>query len=86
MLNVNLLNRGYLESELEKVSLLELAEGLVERMKETVPYYEQGQRIMVELETFKDGVKHFVSAIFSILESEDGEAEEVSVEFESLNV
>ncbi|QAV99075.1 hypothetical protein ES969_02790 [Bacillus subtilis] len=87
MLNVNLLNRAYLESELEKVGLLRLAETFIEKLLETVPYYEQGQRILLESESpLKDGIIRFVSAVFFIPESEDEEeeTEEVNVEFEIL--
>ncbi|MED2970155.1 hypothetical protein ABE128_15450 [Bacillus subtilis] len=85
MLNVNLLNRAYLESELEKVGLLRLAETFIEKLLETVPYYEQGQRILLESEfPLKDGIIRFVSAVFIILESEDEEKEEVNIEFEIL--
>ncbi|MDE1384349.1 hypothetical protein QNH18_03015 [Bacillus paralicheniformis] len=85
MLNVNLHNKAYLESELEKVDLLRLAEEIIEQLKETVPYYEQGQRILLEFETFiKDDLKRFVSAVFFILENEDEETEEVNIEFEIL--
>ncbi|MEC0477059.1 MULTISPECIES: hypothetical protein [Bacillus] len=85
MLIVNLLNKAYLESELEKVGLLELAEGFIERLKETVPYYEKGQRILLEFDTFiKEDLKRFVSAVFFILENEDEETEEVNIEFEIL--
>lgn len=85
MLNVNLLNKAYLDSELEKIGLLRWAEELFERLKETVPYYEQGQRILLEFDTFiKDDLKRFVSAVFFILENEDEETEEVNIEFEIL--
>ncbi|MCY9375036.1 hypothetical protein ABE060_19715 [Bacillus rugosus] len=87
MLNVNLLNRAYLESELEKVGLLRLAETFIEKLLETVPYYEQGQRILLESESpLKDDIIRFVSAVFFIPESEDEEeeTEEVNVEFEIL--
>ncbi|QPZ41493.1 hypothetical protein I7X10_16455 [Bacillus halotolerans] len=85
MLNVNLLNRAYLESELEKVGLLRLAETFIEKLLETVPYYEQGQRILLESEfPLKDDIIRFVSAVFIILESEDEEKEEVNIEFEIL--
>ncbi|MED4804279.1 hypothetical protein P9422_10310 [Bacillus atrophaeus] len=85
MLNVNFLNRAYLESELEKVGLLRLAETFIEKLLETVPYYEQGQRILLESEfPLKDDIIRFVSAVFIILESEDEEKEEVNIEFEIL--
>ncbi|MGV6971605.1 hypothetical protein ACWA17_08965 [Bacillus halotolerans] len=85
MLNMNLLNRAYLESELEKIGLLRLAEEFIERLKETVPYYEKGERILLEFDTFiKDDLKRFASAVFIILENEDEETEEVNVEFEIL--
>ena len=85
MLNVNLLNKAYLESELEKIGLLQWAEELFERLKETVPYYEKGQRILLEFDTFiKDDLKRFVSAVFFILENDDEEKEDVNIEFEIL--
>lgn len=85
MNNFNLLNRAYLESELEKIGLLKLAEEFIERLNELVPYYEKGQRILLESEyPLKDDFKRFVSAVFFIPESEDEETEEVDVEFEIL--
>ncbi|MCY8977801.1 hypothetical protein [Bacillus atrophaeus] len=68
MNSFNLLNRAYLESELEKVGLLQLAEEFIERLKELVPCYEKGQRILLESESpLKDDIKRFVSAVFSFL-------------------
>ncbi|TDO09408.1 hypothetical protein DFO69_3348 [Bacillus subtilis] len=87
MNSFNLLNRAYLESELEKIGLLKLAEEFIERLNELVPYYEKGQRILLESEyPLKDDFKRFVSAVFFIPESEDEEEEieEVDVEFEIL--
>ncbi|WP_144487129.1 hypothetical protein [Bacillus pumilus] len=81
----SLLNRKYLESDLKDVSLLQLAEDFIEMLKGTVHYYGQGERILIEISTFiTNEIKRYLSAVFIVLEREDDETDTVNVELEIL--
>ncbi|ARW09088.1 hypothetical protein [Bacillus atrophaeus] len=82
MVNINLLNSASLERELESIGRLELAEEIIEKMKEVVAYHEIAERIMVQVIAVVNGLQQKVYAMFNILENEDGETDEKNVEFE----
>ena len=95
MNHVELLNRSYLENELERIGLPGMVENLIERMKEYVLYVSNKvffEHIVVEADMVVDGEVKHVRARFYVRECEDPvEDVEVNeeptrfVEFESLD-
>ncbi|MCY8207022.1 hypothetical protein [Bacillus subtilis] len=85
MIYVNLLNRARLESDLESLGCLDIAEELIEKMMEDVFYSDVAQRVMVQTLAVIDNVSAKLQATFNILEDEDAETDERSVEFEGIS-
>lgn len=85
MVYVNLLNRARLESDLESLGCLEIAEELIEKMIEDVFYSDAAQRVIVQTLTVIDNVNAKLQATFNILEDEETETDERSVEFEGIS-
>lgn len=84
---VNIINFAYLESELERQGLLELAEELIERLIEHISHYDVYERILIYAVSVVNDVYKKVHAQFNILEKEDEEEEHVkNVEFEMLTL
>ncbi|WP_041521479.1 hypothetical protein [Bacillus sp. JS] len=85
MIYVNLLNRARLECDLESLGCLDIAEELIEKMMEDVFYSDVAQRVMVQTLAVIDNVNAKLQATFNILEDEDMETDERSVEFEGIS-
>lgn len=85
MININLLNKTRLESDLESLGCLDIAEELIERMMEDVFYSDVAQRVIVQTLTVIDNVNAKLQATFNILEDEDAEIDERRVEFEGIS-
>ncbi|MCY7886924.1 hypothetical protein MOA93_17790 [Bacillus spizizenii] len=85
MIYVNLLNRARLESDLESLGCLDIAEELIEKMVEDVFYSDVAQRVIVQTLAVIDNVNAKLQATFNILEDEDAETDERNVEFEGIN-
>lgn len=85
---VNIINRAYLESELERLGFLDLAEELIERLIEHVFHYDLDERILIYAVSVVNDVYKKVQAQFNILEDEDEDEEEQvkNVEFEVLTL
>ncbi|MDA1478039.1 hypothetical protein [Bacillus changyiensis] len=84
MLEVNLFNTPYLESELESIECLEGTEELVERMKEHVINNPKStESFEVELSVVVDCFRKKIVAIFNYIEDEDQELEKY-IECESV--
>ncbi|MGY0431668.1 hypothetical protein [Bacillus subtilis] len=84
MVYVNLFNRARLESDLESLGCLDIAEELIEKMMEDVFFSDVAQRVIVQTLTVIDNVNAKLQATFNILEDEDAETNERSVEFEGI--
>ncbi|TYS21918.1 hypothetical protein FZC71_16900 [Bacillus subtilis] len=85
MFNINLLNKALLESDLESLGCLDIAEELIERMMEDVFYSDVAQRVIVQTLAVIDNVNAKLQATFNILEDEDAETDERIVEFEGIS-
>lgn len=85
MIYVNLLNRARLEIDLESLGCLDIAEALIEKMMEDVFYSDVAQRIIVQTLAVIDNANAKLQATFNILEDEDMETDERSVEFEGIS-
>ncbi|MEH7742904.1 MULTISPECIES: hypothetical protein [Bacillus] len=85
MFNINLLNQVQLESDLESLGCLEIAEELIEKMMEDVFYSDVAQRVIVQTLAVIDNVNAKLQATFNILEDEDIETDERIVEFEGIS-
>ncbi|WP_369888449.1 hypothetical protein [Bacillus halotolerans] len=85
MFGINLLNKALLEGDLESLGCLEIAEELIEKMMEDVFYSNVAQRVIVQTLTVIDNVNAKLQATFNILEDEDAETDERSVEFEGIS-
>ncbi|MED3385091.1 MULTISPECIES: hypothetical protein [Bacillus] len=85
MFNINLLNQVQLESDLESLGCLEIAEELIEKMMEDVFYSDVVQRVIVQTLAVIDNVNAKLQATFNILEDEDIETDERIVEFEGIS-
>ncbi|MFP7231648.1 hypothetical protein SFC70_06730 [Bacillus subtilis] len=85
MFNINLLNKARVESDLESLGCLDIAEELIERMMEDVFYSDVAQRVIAQTLTVIDNVNAKLQATFNILEDEDAETDERNVEFEGIN-
>ncbi|MCY8977767.1 hypothetical protein [Bacillus atrophaeus] len=85
MVYVNLLNRARLESDLESLGCLDIAEKLIEKMMEDVFYSDVAQRVIVQTLAIIDNVNTKLQATFNIMEDEDAETDERSVEFEGIS-
>jgi hypothetical protein len=83
---VNLINRAYLESELDRHGLLDLAEELIERLIEHVSHYDVYGRILINAVSVVNDVYKKVNAQFNILENEDDGEQVKNVEFEVLTL
>lgn len=83
--NINLLNQVRLESDLESLGCLEIAEELIEKMMEDVFYSDVAQRVIVQTLAVIDNVNAKLQATFNILEDEDAETDERIVEFEGIS-
>ncbi|QCT28777.1 hypothetical protein [Bacillus velezensis] len=80
-MNINLLNRARLESDLESHGCLDIADELIEKLIELVFYYDVTERIIVQAFT------HFsenLQAIFNLIENDDTNTEEKIVEYEGI--
>ena len=86
MFYVNLINRAYLESELDRQGILDLAEELIERLIEHVSLYDVYERIFINAVSVVNDVYKKVHAQFNILEKEDEEEHVKNVEFEVLTL
>ncbi|MDX6158081.1 hypothetical protein SIA70_18475 [Bacillus subtilis] len=85
MFNINLLNKAQLESDLESLGCLGIAEELIEKMMEDVFYSDVAQRVIVQTLAVIDNVNAKLQATFNILEDEDTETDERIVEFEGIS-
>ncbi|BDG78781.1 hypothetical protein BSF_05100 [Bacillus subtilis] len=85
MVYVNLFNRARLESDLESLGCLDIAEELIEKMMEDVFYSDVAQRVIVQTLAVIDNMNAKLQATFNILEDEDMETDERSVEFEGIS-
>lgn len=83
MFNINLLNQAEL-SDLESLGCLDIAEELIEKMMEDVFYSDVAQRVIVQTLAVIYNVNAKLQATFNILEDEDFETDERSVEFEGI--
>ncbi|SDN50903.1 hypothetical protein SAMN04488137_4704 [Fictibacillus solisalsi] len=86
MFYVNIINRAYLESELERHGLMDLAEELIERVIENVSQYDVYERIPIYVVSVVNDVLKKVHAQFNILENEGEEEQMKLVEFETLTL
>ncbi|MCY7931727.1 hypothetical protein [Bacillus inaquosorum] len=85
MFNINLLNQARLENDLDSLGCLDIAEELIEKMMEDVFYSDVAQRIIVQTLAVIDNANAKLQATFNILEDEDMETDERSVEFEGIS-
>ncbi|WP_054708084.1 hypothetical protein [Bacillus sp. JCM 19041] len=92
MRHVELLNRGQMEKELEEQGILDIAEQLIERMKEHVRYTSKQvfEQVIIDAKMVVDNAVKTIVARFAVYEfedpSEDGEVDPIKyVEFESLS-
>lgn len=83
---VNIINLAYLESELGRHGLLDLAEELIERLIEHVSHYEVYERILINAVSVVNDVYKKVHAQFNILENEDVDEQVKNFEFEVLTL
>lgn len=83
---VNIINLAYLESELDRHGLLDLAEELIERLIEHVSHYKVYERILINAVSVVNDVYKKVHAQFNILENEDVDEQVKNVEFEVLTL
>ncbi|MDW7614289.1 hypothetical protein SC499_06005 [Peribacillus simplex] len=83
---VNIINRAYLESELERHGLMDFAEELIERVIENVSQYDVYEKILIYVVSVVNDVLKKVHAQFNILENEDEEEQVKHVEFETLTL
>lgn len=83
---VNIINFAYLESELERHGLLDLAEELIERLIEHVSHYDVYERFLIYAVSVVNDVYKKVHDQFNILEKEDEEEHVKNVEFEVLTL
>ncbi|MBO1000536.1 hypothetical protein IOC57_22685 [Bacillus sp. SD075] len=81
---VNIINRAYLESELERHGFLDLAEELIERLIEHVFHNDLDERILIYAVSIVNDVYKKVQAQFNILEDEEEQVK--NVEFEVLTL
>ncbi|MGG1574868.1 hypothetical protein [Fictibacillus sp. NRS-1165] len=86
MFYVNIINRAYLESELGRYGLMDLAEELIERVIEYVSQYDVYERILIDVDSVVHDVLKKVHAQFNILENEGEEGQMKLVEFETLTL
>ncbi|MEC1362099.1 MULTISPECIES: hypothetical protein [Bacillus] len=84
MFNINLLNQARFESDLDSLGCLDIAEELIEKMMEDVFYSDVAQRVIVQTLAVIDNVNAKLQATFNILEDEEFETDERSVEFEGI--
>ncbi|MEA1024261.1 hypothetical protein U6Z35_17760 [Bacillus subtilis] len=85
MFNINLLNQARLESDLDSLGCLDIAEELIEKMMEDVFYSDVAQRVIVQTLAVIDNVNAKLQATFNILEDGDTETDERIVEFEGIS-
>ncbi|QYF82853.1 hypothetical protein KY492_00580 [Brevibacterium sp. PAMC21349] len=86
MFYVNLINRAYLESELDRHGILDLAEELIERLIEHVSLNDIYERVFIYAVSVVNEVYKKVHTQFNILENEDEEEQLRKVEFEVLTL
>ncbi|MFS0784933.1 hypothetical protein ABC345_00935 [Shouchella sp. 1P09AA] len=92
MRHVELLNRGQMEKELEEQGILDIAEQLIERMKEHVRYTSKQvfEQVIIDAKMVVDNAVKTIVARFAVYEFEDpledGEVDPIKyVEYESLS-
>ncbi|MDU0813884.1 hypothetical protein [Bacillus siamensis] len=85
MFYINLLNKTRLESDLESLGCLDIAEELIEKMMENVFYSDVAQRVIVQTLAVIDKVNARLQATFNILEDVDDERDERIVEFKGMS-
>ncbi|KQL56968.1 MULTISPECIES: hypothetical protein [Bacillaceae] len=92
MKHVELLNRGQLETELENQGILDLADQLIERMKEHVRYMSKHvfEQVVIDAKMVVNNAVKTIIARFAVYDyedaSEDGGTDPIKyVEFESLS-
>ncbi|MED5048625.1 hypothetical protein P9738_08070 [Bacillus siamensis] len=85
MFYINLLNKSRLESDLESLGCLDIAEELIEKMMENVFYSDVAQRVIVQTLAVIDKVNARLQATFNILEDVDDERDERIVEFKGMS-
>ena len=78
--NVLLLNRSNLEDQLDNQGILEVAEQLIERMKEHVQYIAKGvyEQFVIDVKLVVDNVLKNITAHFIVHEDEDERYQEES--------
>ncbi|MCC2251777.1 hypothetical protein JUJ52_17660 [Virgibacillus sp. AGTR] len=73
MLYVELVNRSYLESELERYGVIEIVEVVIERLRDEVIHLASNvyEQFIIDTKVFVGNVFKTFTATFAMLESED---------------